>query len=277
MEPLVDETSIHTCDFCSIHKTFGERKVRYWDPEWVVGQMATLAEDYGVEVFKIIDETFILNQEHYLTVARGLKERGLGSKINAWAYARVDTTKESHLEELRAGGLKWLSFGFESGNEEILREAHKGNFTREDMVRISKNAREAGINIIANYMFGFPKDNMETMRETIDLAKEQNCEFANFYCATAWPGSDLYDRVVSRNGEPHASWADFAQHAYAFKPLPTNNLSPEQVLKFRDDAFNEYFTNPKYLGMIKDKFGNTAEGHIRKMTEYKLKRKILKD
>jgi len=56
--------------------------------------------------------------------------------------------------------------------------------------------------------------------------------------------------------------------------LPTKHLKAEQVLRFRDNAFNIYFTNTKYLNMIEDKFGFKAREHIKNMTKIKLKRKL---
>lgn len=265
------------CDFCSIYKTFGERRVRYWSPEWVVDQISNLRENHDVKVFKIIDELFILNSKHYTEISDKLIERGLGEDINIWVYSRVDTIKEKHLEKLRKAGFKWLCLGFESGNDFILKEAHKGKFTKKDMIDISKKVRSFDISILGNYMFGFPNDNLETMQETLDLALEQNCEFVNFYCAAAWPGSKLYDDVLDKKLELPKSWADYAQHSYGFVPLPTKDVSAKEVLKFRDNAFNTYFTSPQYLNMVESKFGLTAKRHIEEMTKIKLKRKLLGD
>ncbi len=265
------------CDFCSIHKTFGERAVRFWEPEWVVDQMTDLAENYGVKVFKIIDELFILKPKHYLPIAEGLIERGLGKEINTWVYSRVDTVKEEHLDKLREAGFKWFCLGFESGNEDILKEEHKGSFTRQDMVDVADKFKNHGINVLANYMFGFPQDTLETMQQTLDLAVEQNCEFANFYCAIAWPGSLLYEESLKSGKTMPEKWGDYAQHAYGFHPLPTSTLSPRQVLSFRDKAFDTFFSNPQYLHEIENKFGLKAREHIQEMTKHKLKRRLLED
>ena len=265
------------CDFCSIYKTFGERKVRYWDPKWVIKQIDDLHNKYGVKVFKIIDEIFILNPNHYLRVAEEIINKKIGEELNIWAYARVDTIKEENLEKLRKAGFKWLCIGFESGNEEILKKVHKGNFTAKDMIKIREEIKNSGINVLGNYMFGFIEDNEKTMKETLDIALELNCEFANFYCAIAWPGSNLYEEVIKNNIRLPEKWRDYAQHSYGFVPLPTKYLSAKQVLKFRDMAFNEYFTNTKYLNMIEDKFGFKAREHIKNMTKIKLKRKILEE
>lgn len=267
----------YKCDFCSIFQTFGEHKVRYWDPSWVVDQIEELFEKYNVNVFKIIDEMFILNPNHYSKIAKGIIERGLGEKINIWAYARVDTIKETALGLLRSAGFKWLCLGFESGNEDILKSVHKGNFTREDMKKISNIVRKHDINIQANYMFGFPKDNLETMQQTLDLALEQNCEFVNMYCATAWPGSKLYDESLKKGVRLPKEWEDYSQHSNRFIPLPTEFLNPEEVLKFRDNAFSTYFNNPGYLKMIEQKFGTIASKHIEDMAKARIRRQILEE
>ncbi|HRZ85369.1 MAG TPA: radical SAM protein [Candidatus Paceibacterota bacterium] len=265
------------CDFCSIWKTYGERGVRYWNPKWVVDQIEYLFEEKNVKTFKIIDEMFLLKPSHYKEISNKLIERGLGDKINIWAYARVDTTKENDLELIRKAGFKWLCFGFESGNNEIIKEVNKGQFTKEDMKRLSDKVKSFDINILGNYMFGFPNDNLETMQETLDLAIDQNCEFVNLYCAIAWPGSKLYEETLNKGIRTPKSWSDFAQHSYGFIPLPTKNISSEKVLKFRDDAFQKYFTNNNYLNMIEKKFGIEAKRHIEKMSQFKLKREIFRD
>jgi radical SAM superfamily enzyme YgiQ (UPF0313 family) len=263
------------CDFCAINKTFGERRIRTWEPSWVVNQIETLVEKYDVKVIKIIDEMFIFNPKHYVDIANGLIEKGLGNKLNIWAYARVDTIKEDNLKTLRKAGFRWLCLGYESGNEEILKTVHKGNFTRQKMIDINNKIQGAGINVLGNYMFGFPQDNLQTMQETLDLAMEQNCEFVNFYCATAWPGSKLYDEVIQQGIKVPESWENYAQHARGFVPLPTNSLSAKQVLEFRDNAFNRYFASHKYLNMIEEKFGIGSRRHIESMNQLKLKRKLL--
>ena len=61
-------------------------------------------------------------------------------------------------------------------------------------------------------------------------------------------------------------------------PLPTDNISAKDVLRFRDEAFLKYFTSPEYLKMIMAKFGNKTVEHIQEMTAMpRLKRKILGD
>ena len=57
-------------------------------------------------------------------------------------------------------------------------------------------------------------------------------------------------------------------------PLRTEVLSSAEVLRFRDEAFMKYFTNPKYLDMVQKKFGADVIQHMNEMTQIKLKRKL---
>ena len=61
------------------------------------------------------------------------------------------------------------------------------------------------------------------------------------------------------------------------KPLPTDSLTPEEILKFRDDAYLAYHTDAKFLNKVQDAYGSVAVKNIIENTKVKLKRKILGD
>lgn len=118
---------------------------------------------------------------------------------------------------------------------------------------------------------------MESMQENLEFAMELNCAFPSFFCAMAPPGSELYDEAVRKGIPLPEKWVGYAQQGYEFLPLPTETLTAAEVLRFRDEAFHKYFTNPRYLESIEKKFGREAREHIEAMTQIRLKRKILGD
>lgn len=263
------------CTFCSIHAIFGERKIRYWDPEWVLKQIDILVGKYDLKYLKIIDELFIFNPTHFLPICDGLIERDYD--LNIWAYARIDTVKEKHLTKLRKAGFQWIALGIESGNIDVRKNVSKGSFKYLDIHDVVKKIKDADINIIGNYIFGLPEDDSYSMQQTLDLAIDLNCEFANFYSTMAYPGSELYESSMKNGVNLPDSWIGFSQHSYECLPLPTNKISAEEVLKFRDNAFHSYFTNERYLDMIEKKFGVGARKHMEEMTRIRLKRKLIGD
>ena len=132
---------------------------------------------------------------------------------------------------------------------------------------------DAGIHVIGNYMFGLPHDTRETMQQTLDLALELNCEFANFYTVMAYPGSDLYRRAKAAGLVPDR-WEAFSQHGYWTQPLPTEHLSAAQVQAFRDRAFDAYFRNPAYRARVRDLFGQKTCDHLDKMVSIPIQRRL---
>lgn len=269
------------CTYCCIQAPFktGERVLgykasvnsyRFWSPRAVLAQIDTLVQEYGVRHLKIADEMFVLNPKHVLSLCDFIIDRGYD--LNIWAYARVDSVRDDMVDRLKRAGFNWLCFGIEAGSERVRDDVEK-SFDQEDIFRTIAKVRAAGINVIANYIFGLPEDDLKSMEATLQLAIELNCEFANFYSAMAYPGSQLYDRAAEKDWPLPETWSGFSQHAVDTLPLPTKYSSGAEVLRFRDHAFQAYFNRPEYLEMIGRKFGSDSAQHIREMASHTLERK----
>lgn len=264
----------YKCSFCCISAPFGGNRYQMRNPSDVVDEIEYLYEEYGISVLKITDEMFILNQRHYTAICEGIIQRGLGSKLNLWAYARVDTVKPKTLDLLRAAGIQWLALGIESASK-LVRDGAEKKLRTEDIIGTVKTIQAHGINVIGNFMFGLRDDTHVTMQRTYDLALECMPDFANFYSVQAYPGSALYDEALQKGWTLPQTWRSFSQHNDDCRPMDTEHLTGAEVLAFRDAAFNFFFTHPDYLAHVGKKFGAEAAVHILDMTKFKLKRKLL--
>ncbi len=271
------------CSFCCIQAPFrsGEgasglretaNSYRYWSVDTVLAQIDVLVQRYGVRNLKIADEMFVLNRRHVVGICEGLIRRKYD--LNIWAYARVDTIKEGMLDALCEAGFTWLALGIEAGSERVRAGVDK-QFDQQQVFEVVDRVRAAGINVIGNYIFGLPEDDADTMRATLDLAVELNCEFANFYSAMAYPGSPLYDLALGQRVPLPAAWTGYSQHSRDCLPLPTRHVPAREVLRFRDEAFVSYYTNPHYLEVIGRRFGPEVMDGIRRMTAVTLERDLL--
>ncbi len=272
------------CSFCCIQAPFkaGEQAAgmkasvnsyRFWSVSAVLEQIDLLVRQYGIRNLKIADEMFVLNRRHVLGICEGIIERGY--ELNIWAYTRVDTVKEGMLDTMKRAGIHWLAFGIEAGADRVRDSVDKG-FEQHEVFEVIQRVRNAGINVIGNYIFGLPEDDEATMRATLDLAKELNCEFANFYSAMAYPGSPLYSLAVQQGIPLPKQWTGYSQHSRDCLPLPTHYLPAREVLKFRDAAFLDYYSDPHYLRMIEARFGSLTVSHLRQMTSHRLERDLLR-
>lgn len=100
------------------------------------------------------------------------------------------------------------------------------------------------------FHFSLSEDDHRTMRETLDRALEMNTGFANFYCAMAYPGSNLYNAAVREGWPLPETWSGCSQHSVDKLPLPTKHLLASEVIRLRDHAFQTYFNNPNYIDMV---------------------------
>lgn len=262
------------CVFCCINAPFGKPGIRYRSPELVIDEIDLLVNKYHVKNLKIIDELFVLYEKHYMKIVDLIIDRGYD--LNIWAYARVDTWKMENLKKMKKAGINWLGLGIESGSA-VVRDGANKRIKIKNIVEIVRMIQSEGIRVGTNYIFGLPDDTMDTMQETLDTALKINSEFANFYCAMAYPGSRLYEIAVKEGWELPKEWHGFSQYSYETLPLPTKYISARDVLKFRDDAFRIYNSNPDYLRMMESKFGPEVKRHIEQMGLTRLKRKILGD
>ena len=270
------------CDFCMINmvnrasptqRDAAEASgMRFLPTDMVLREFEKLAA-MGVKHVRIADEMFFLNRQHYLPILNGLIERNLG--LNLWAYARVDTVRPEHLALFKKAGVNWLALGIESGDQKVRREVTKGRYEDVDIRRVCQDIRDAGIGLVANFLFGLPGDTQESMQRTLDLALELCAEHTNVYPCMALPGSPIYRKAVEAGQPVPEGFSAFSFHSYDCQPLPTATLTAAEVLAFRDKAWHTIFTDSRYLSLVHAKFGQVAVDHLDAQTKITLRRKLL--
>lgn len=93
----------------------------------VVEEIKYFYEEYGVKIFKIIDEMFVFKKNYYIFICEMLVELLFVDEFNIWVYVRVDIVKENILFLLCKVGICWLVLGIEFGSE-VVRDGVKKFF-----------------------------------------------------------------------------------------------------------------------------------------------------
>jgi anaerobic magnesium-protoporphyrin IX monomethyl ester cyclase len=273
------------CDFCMINivnrtdtdddvHAGHSRGMRFWSPGFIAGELEKLAR-MGVQTVRLSDEMFFLNKRYYEPLLQHVVDRDLNLRM--WAYARVDTVRPAALDLFRRAGVDWLALGIEAGDRTVRREVSKGTFQEVDIQDVCRSVREAGLNVISNYIFGFPDDTRDTMQRTLDLALELNTEMANMYPCMALPGSALYRRALKEGWALPDDYAGYGFLSYDCQPLPTLHVGAAEVLRFRDEAWQTYFGNPAYLSLVERRFGAQERANVEAMAAVRLRRRLLGD
>lgn len=277
-----------SCEFCHINMinrndnaeigiAGNYSKMRYFSPEVIVKQFDKLYE-MGVHTIKITDELFMLDKRYYIPLCKMLKDRGYGKYFRLWIYSRCDSLGNPEtLQLVKDAGVKWIALGIESANRNIRLEVSKGKFQDVDIKKVVQQIHDAGIEVMANFMVGMPSETLETMNETLNLALELCTSAINIYSTVNLPGSQLYANAIKRGYELPKDYTGYSFHSYDAICNRTEKLTAAQILKFRDDAYITYHTNPKFLERVKNKFGNQAVDNIESMTKIRLRRKIIEE
>lgn len=257
------------CTFCCINNLFGKRIQRFRRIDSVIAEISLLVEKYQVKHIKILDELFVIRPKRIEEFCDKLEAKGYD--LNMWSYARVDTINRSLLKRLKKVGMNWISYGFETSTSNVLQDIKKG-VTLDQVADVVNMTQDEGVYICADVMFGLWEEDYDAMQRTYDFLVTYNFEWANMYPVFVYPGTEPYKKIKAPE-----SWKTYSLYGYECVPAGTKYLSPAEVLKFRDEAFHNYYSRREYLDMIASKFGVDTQAHILRMLKASLKRRILEN
>jgi radical SAM superfamily enzyme YgiQ (UPF0313 family) len=139
-----------------------------------------------------------------------------------------------------------LALGIESESDDVRKSMVK-RLERQKIKTAFTNMRQADIKSFAFFIFGYPGDTLQTMDRTIDYAIELDPDFANFYPAVPYPGTDLFEKVA-REGLLTADAAqDWARMEYSYYLLEGNGLDARIVMETINRAKRRFFLRPAYM------------------------------
>ncbi len=232
----------YSCIYCTAHQYYG-KKLRLRSAENVVDEMQECLEKHSIRNFTMWSDTFNQNKKFVMEVCAELKKRGLDKKIRWMANSRVDHVDKEVLGEMRSSGCIGVSYGVESGVDEILVNMKKGATAEQARVAV-KLTKEAGIEVLTHIIFGLPGDTPETINETIQYVKELDPDYAQFYCAIPFPKTEL-EAMGKKNG--WITTEDYAKYELNQPILNLPTLTMEQLQEARNRAYREFYLRPSYI------------------------------
>jgi hopanoid biosynthesis associated radical SAM protein HpnJ len=236
------------CTFCLWPQTVGGHRYRTRSVEHVIAEVKQIQRDFPQmkELF-FDDDTFTDNLPRAEAIARELGKLGVTWSCNAKANVPRDT-----LEVLAANGLRLLLVGYESGNQQILHNIKKG-MRIETARQFTKDCHDLGIKIHGTFILGLPGESQETIRETIQFAKDINPHTIQVSLAAPYPGTFLYDQAVE-NGWLDISNAELIDdHGIQIAPLHYPNLSHTEIFESVEIFYRKfYFRAPKIMSILNE-------------------------
>ena len=177
----------YNCQFCGSRTIWG-RTSRFRSPENVVAEMKFL-EGMGIKHVHFEDDLFGIKPK-YIQDLCGLIEKELPDMT--WSgELTVTTISDQNLAAMKASGCIAISYGVESGNNEMLKIIRK----TQDVDGIRRSAellRKHDIRSSAFFMIGFPEETEETLNDTIELMKDLDVDNIVFSIFTPYPDTEMF-------------------------------------------------------------------------------------
>ncbi len=185
------------------------------------------------------DDTFTADPPRARELAELFKPLGVCWSTNS----RANVDRET-LRIMKEGGLRLFVVGYESGNEQILKNIKKG-VSLERARRFTKDCHDLGILIHGTFIVGLPGETLETIEESIRFAREMNPETIQVSLASPYPGTHFYDYVREHNFLVQDVYNDALGYQKCTVSYP--QASAEEIFDAVERFYRGYYFRPKYF------------------------------
>ncbi|MFA6455132.1 MAG: radical SAM protein [Patescibacteria group bacterium] len=250
------------CAYCS-KSVFG-RRLRMRGAVNVVDEIEELIKKYGIKEIKFYDDDFTLDMKRAEAICDEIIKRKI---IIPWSCTtRVDLVTEQLLKKMKQAGCWLISYGVESGCQDLIDLIGKGIKLEQVQKAFSWTAK-AKIKTLAYFMVGLPGETVESIKKTIAFSKKLNPDFVNWSLTTIFPNTPLKEivknrvklkgRIVHYTSNPK----DMYRLNWDQEPLfiYEENIPIPELKKYVTRAYVEFYLRPGYIFSQLFKIRSVAE------------------
>jgi radical SAM superfamily enzyme YgiQ (UPF0313 family) len=199
----------------------------------------------GIREFFFFDEIFTADKKRAAAICDAIVEKKLD--ISFTIRSRVDTMDAPLLAKLKAAGCERVQYGVESGTDEILAAMNKRITVAQvrETVRITK---EAGLEMLLDFMIGYPGETEEQIRRSVAFARELDPDFAIFGVTTFYPGIKIYKEALAA-GRIDDFWRGVAAAPpeRLTPPFASDRFTRPQLERMLRRAYLSFYSRPSYM------------------------------
>jgi radical SAM superfamily enzyme YgiQ (UPF0313 family) len=176
------------CLFC-LDKRYRDQGLRFHSVQYTLDLIELVKKTLGIQEFCILDDIFTSNQQRVFAFCKEIEKRGLKITLHCQTHSGIKNIQM--YKAMRAAGFKRITIGIESGNDSVLRALNK----RQTVAEVKQTIdilQKAGLEPCVLFMIGNITETQETVRDTINLARELSLPGWVSY-AQPFPGSRFYE------------------------------------------------------------------------------------
>lgn len=232
----------YSCSFCPIpfKSSYRARSVKnvIEEFEYIQNELPKVKE------IMIEDDTFPVLKKRTIEICDSMVKRNI--QLSWSCNARVNVDEET-LKKMKEANCRLMCVGFESPIQKILDSIHKKT-TKQLQLDFMRKVKRVGLLVHGCFIFGLPGDTKETIRETIEFAKELNPDTVQFYPMMVYPGTEAYEWVKKNKyliTEDYSQWltSEGLHNTIISRPGLTN----KELVELCDQARREFYLRSSYI------------------------------
>ncbi len=226
------------CTFCLWPQTHSGHRWRLRSSDDIVNECRWALENFpGLKEIFFDDDTFNYQKARTIELCSKLKQLKF-----TWSCTSRVTTDYDTLKAMKDAGCRLLIVGYESGDQQILKNIKKGA-TIDMARRFTANCKKLGLTVHGDFIVGLPGETRDSIRSSINFAKELDVETIQVSIAHPYPGTEFYDHVKKNGLITIDAMTDEAGHQ-----LPNYNypgLDKGELVDWVERFYGEYYFRPK--------------------------------
>ena len=226
------------CTFCLWPQTHSGHRWRLRSSDDIVNECRWALENFpGLKEIFFDDDTFNYQKARTIELCAKLKPLKF-----TWSCTSRVTTDYDTLKAMKDAGCRLLIVGYESGDQQILKNIKKG--ATVDMARrFTANTKKLGLTVHGDFIVGLPGETRQSIRKTIDFAKELDVETIQVSIAHPYPGTEFYEHAKKNNLITIDSMTDESGHQLPNVIYP--GLDRGELVDSVERFYGEYYFRPK--------------------------------
>ncbi|MFC1576791.1 B12-binding domain-containing radical SAM protein [Candidatus Omnitrophota bacterium] len=233
------------CAFCDRPTSPVTSDFRFRSAKNVADELAECRR-LGIRDFIFYDDTFTVRKERVMELCEEILRRGLDIRWDI--RTRVDTVDEEMLKNLKKAGCTAIHYGVEAGNDKILKIIKKG-FTIDKVKEVFRLTKKTGIETLAYFMIGLPRETINDINDSFGLARELKPDYAHFTIFSPYPGTELYRMGLSEGVIKKDVWREFAADPREGFRIPVweENFSRDELYGLIVRFYKSFYLRPGYV------------------------------
>ena len=166
---------------------------RWPTPEYAVNNVKLLKEKFDIDFISILDENMTSNRKWTEEFCNLYIDEGLNETVK-WGTlgdAPSVATQPTLLKTMKDAGCSYISFGFESASDKVLKVDIQKGQTQMHLQKTIDEIKKINLRPLTTFMIGNPNENINDLLETVSFWIKNNIEVDPFIC-TPYVGSPIY-------------------------------------------------------------------------------------